>query len=83
MLKGLGVKKGDRVTLYMPMVLELSIAMLACARIGAMHSVVFAGFSPEALAGRMDDGHWYWLDQDSWPPRAWDYEDQEWEELNP
>ncbi|TVP56390.1 MAG: acetate--CoA ligase [Halomonadaceae bacterium] len=55
-LKSLGVKKGDVVTLYMPMVPEAAYAMLACARLGAVHSVVFAGFSPEALAGRMDDG---------------------------
>ncbi|HEY8414851.1 MAG TPA: acetate--CoA ligase, partial [Thermaerobacter sp.] len=54
-LKDLGVKKGDRVTLYMPMIPELPIAMLACARIGAPHSVVFAGFSPQALASRMED----------------------------
>ncbi|WP_043320243.1 acetate--CoA ligase [Microbulbifer sp. HZ11] len=55
-LKSLGVQKGDVVTIYMPMVPEAAVAMLACARIGAVHSVVFAGFSPEALAGRMDDG---------------------------
>ena len=48
-----GVQKGDRVAIYMPMVLELPIAMLACARIGAMHSVVFGGFSAEALAQRI------------------------------
>ena len=48
-LKKLGVKKGDRVCIYMPMILEASYAMLACARIGAIHSVVFGGFSPEAL----------------------------------
>jgi len=54
-LKSLGVSKGDRVTLYMPMIPEAAYAMLACARIGAIHSVVFAGFSSEALAGRMDD----------------------------
>ena len=46
----MGVKKGDRVTLYMPMIPEAAMAMLACARIGAVHSVVFGGFSPEALA---------------------------------
>ncbi|WP_372862450.1 acetate--CoA ligase [Spongiibacter sp.] len=56
-LKALGVHKGDVVTLYMPMVPEAIFAMLACARIGAVHSVVFAGFSPEALAGRISDGH--------------------------
>ncbi|MEL6324114.1 MAG: acetate--CoA ligase [Pseudomonadota bacterium] len=54
-LKALGVKKGDRVTIYMPMILETAYAMLACARIGAVHSVVFGGFSPEALAGRITD----------------------------
>ncbi|MCM8558211.1 acetate--CoA ligase [Sphingomicrobium sediminis] len=54
-LKALGVKKGDRVTLYMPMIPEGAYAMLACARIGAVHSVVFGGFSPEALAGRITD----------------------------
>lgn len=52
-LKSHGVKKGDRVAVYMPMLLELPIAMLACARIGAMHSVVFGGFSAEALAQRI------------------------------
>ncbi|SDM79123.1 acetate--CoA ligase [Maricaulis salignorans] len=54
-LKSLGVKKGDRVTIYMPMIPEAAYAMLACARIGAVHSVVFGGFSPEALAGRIND----------------------------
>ena len=54
-LKSLGVKKGDRVTLYMPMVPELAIAMLACARLGAAHSVVFGGFSSEALRDRIND----------------------------
>ena len=54
-LKSLGVKKGDRVTIYMPMIPEAAIAMLSCARIGAVHSVVFGGFSPEALAGRLED----------------------------
>ncbi len=54
-LKSRGVKKGDRVTLYMPMVVEAAYAMLACARIGAVHSVVFGGFSPGALAGRILD----------------------------
>ena len=52
-MKDLGVKKGDRVTLYMPMVPEAAYAMLACARIGAVHSIVFGGFSPDALAGRI------------------------------
>ncbi len=55
-LESLGVRKGDVVTLYMPMIPETAIAMLACARIGAVHSVVFAGFSPEALASRIDNG---------------------------
>jgi len=50
-----GVKKGDRVTLYLPMIPEAAYAMLACARIGAVHSVVFAGFSPDSLAGRIQD----------------------------
>ena len=54
-LKAQGVKKGDRVTLYMPMIPEAAYAMLACARIGAVHSVVFGGFSPDALAGRLKD----------------------------
>ena len=54
-LKGLGVQKGDRVTLYLPMIPEAAVAMLACARIGAVHSIVFGGFSPDALAGRIDD----------------------------
>lgn len=54
-LKALGAKKGDRVTIYMPMIPEAAVAMLACARIGAVHSVVFGGFSPEALAGRIED----------------------------
>ena len=54
-LKKHGVKKGDRVTIYMPMIPEAAYAMLACARIGAVHSVVFGGFSPEALAGRIVD----------------------------
>jgi acetyl-CoA synthetase len=54
-LKALGVAKGDRVTLYLPMILEAAVAMLACARIGAVHSVVFGGFSPEALHGRIED----------------------------
>jgi acetyl-CoA synthetase len=54
-LRRLGVKKGDRVTIYMPMIPEAAVAMLACARIGAVHSVVFGGFSPESLAGRISD----------------------------
>ncbi|WP_428087255.1 acetate--CoA ligase [Candidatus Thioglobus sp.] len=54
-LKKIGIKKGDRVCIYMPMILEASYAMLACARIGAIHSVVFGGFSPEALKDRILD----------------------------
>ncbi len=54
-LKALGAKKGDRITIYMPMIPEAAVAMLACARIGAIHSVVFGGFSPDALAGRIHD----------------------------
>ena len=54
-LKDAGAKKGDRVTIYMPMIPEATIAMLACTRIGAIHSVVFGGFSPDALAGRIED----------------------------
>ncbi len=54
-LKGMGVTKGDRVTLYMPMIPAAAVAMLACARIGAVHSVVFGGFSPESLCGRIED----------------------------
>ncbi len=54
-LKARGVKKGDRVTIYLPMIPEAAVAMLACARLGAVHSVVFAGFSPDSLAGRILD----------------------------
>jgi acetyl-CoA synthetase len=54
-LKSRGVKKGDRVTIYLPMIPETAYAMLACARIGAVHSVIFAGFSPESIAGRIKD----------------------------
>jgi len=54
-LKALGVKKGDRVTIYLPMVVEAAVAMLACARIGAIHAVVFGGFSPDSLANRIQD----------------------------
>ena len=54
-LKRLGAKRGDRITLYMPMIPEAAVAMLACTRIGAIHSIVFGGFSPEALAGRIED----------------------------
>ena len=55
LLKNLGVKKGDRVTIYLPMIPEAAVAMLACARIGAVHSIVFGGFSPDSLAGRIAD----------------------------
>src|ERR671910_1922883 len=54
-LKGLGVRRGDRVAIYMPMIPELPVAMLACARIGAPHSVVFGGFSADSLSGRIND----------------------------
>jgi len=54
-LKSLGARKGDRITIYLPMIPEAVVAMLACARIGAVHSVVFGGFSPEALRGRIED----------------------------
>ena len=54
-LKSLGVKKGDRVTIYLPMIPEIAVAVLACARIGAIHSVIFGGFSPDSIAGRMQD----------------------------
>jgi acetyl-CoA synthetase len=54
-LKSLGIKKGDRVSIYLPMIPELPVAMLACARIGAIHSVVFGGFSADSLAGRIND----------------------------
>ncbi len=54
-MKELGVQKGDRVTIYLPMIPEIAVAMLACARIGAVHSVVFGGFSPDSIAGRIQD----------------------------
>ena len=54
-LRSIGVKKGDRVTIYMPMIPEAAIAMLSCARLGAVHSVVFGGFAPESLRNRLDD----------------------------
>jgi acetyl-CoA synthetase len=54
-LKSIGVKKGDRVTIYLSMIPELAVALLACARLGAIHSVVFGGFSPDSLAGRIQD----------------------------
>ena len=60
-LKAMGVAKGDRVTIYMPMVPEGAFAMLACARIGAIHSVIFGGFSPEAIAGRVEDCQSDWI----------------------
>ena len=54
-LKAKGVKKGDRVTIYLPMIVEAAVAILACARIGAIHSVIFGGFSPDSIAGRIED----------------------------
>ena len=54
-LKAMGVTRGDRVTIYMPMIPELPVAMLACARIGAPHSIVFGGFSADSLSDRIDD----------------------------
>src|SRR5204862_6068173 len=54
-LKSLGVKKGDVVTIYMPMIPELAVAVLACARIGAVHSVIFGGFAPHAIVERVTD----------------------------
>ena len=54
-LKELGIKKGDRVTIYLTMIPELAYVMLACARIGAIHSIIFGGFSPESIAGRIND----------------------------
>jgi acetyl-CoA synthetase len=54
-LKARGVKKGDRVTIYMPMIAEAVVSILACARIGAVHSVIFGGFSPDSIAGRLED----------------------------
>jgi len=55
LLRSLGVKKGDRVCIYLPMIVEAAVAMLACARIGAVHSIVFGGFSPDSLASRIQD----------------------------
>ncbi|HJT98631.1 MAG TPA: AMP-binding protein, partial [Rhodanobacteraceae bacterium] len=55
LLTNLGVGKGDRVCIYLPMIPEAAVAMLACARIGAVHSVIFGGFSPDAIAGRIED----------------------------
>jgi acetyl-CoA synthetase len=60
-MKKHGVKKGDRVTIYMPMIVEAAYAMLACARIGAVHSIVFGGFSPESLAGRIEDAQSHYI----------------------
>ena len=54
-LKDVGVQKGDRVTIYMTMIPELAYTMLACARIGAIHSIIFGGFSPDSIAGRIND----------------------------
>ena len=54
-MKDLGIKKGDRVTIYLPMITEIAVAVLACARIGAVHSVIFGGFSPDSIAGRIQD----------------------------
>ena len=54
-LKELGIKKGDRVTIYLTMIPELAYVMLACARIGAIHSIIFGGFSPDSIAGRVND----------------------------
>ncbi len=54
-LKELGVKKGDRVTIYLTMIPELAYTMLACARIGAVHSIIFGGFSPDSISGRIND----------------------------
>jgi Acyl-coenzyme A synthetases/AMP-(fatty) acid ligases len=51
----LGVKKGDRVTIYLTMIPELAYTMLACARIGAIHSIIFGGFSPDSISGRIND----------------------------
>jgi acetyl-CoA synthetase len=60
-LKSLGIKKGDRVTIYMPMIPEAAYAMLACARIGAVHSVVFGGFSPDSISDRIEDCESDWV----------------------
>jgi acetyl-CoA synthetase len=54
-MRGLGIRRGDRVTIYLPMVIEAAVAMLACARLGAIHAVVFGGFSPDSLANRIQD----------------------------
>src|SRR5207237_2440501 len=60
-LKSLGIKRGDRVTIYMPMVPEAVVAMLACARLGAPHSVIFGGFSSQAIADRVEDAQSHYL----------------------
>ena len=60
-LKGMGVQRGDRVCIYLPMILELPIVMLACTRIGAIHSIVFGGFSADAIASRVEDASCKWL----------------------
>ena len=58
MLKSFGIKKGDKVAIYMPSSLMAVVSMLACARIGAVHNIVFAGFSAESLASRINDGEY-------------------------
>ena len=68
-LKGLGIRAGDRVGIYLPMIPEAAIAMLACARIGATHSVVFGGFSAEALRDRMNDAEASVVVTAEWPER--------------
>lgn len=60
-LKRMGVKKGDRVSIYMPMIPETAFAMLACTRIGAIHSVIFGGFSPDSIADRVNDSTCEWV----------------------
>ncbi len=69
-LKAHGVTKGDRVVLYMPMIPEAAYAMLACTRIGAIHSIVFGGFSPDALANRVNDSDAKVVITADWAPRA-------------
>ncbi|MDO8494724.1 MAG: acetate--CoA ligase, partial [Deltaproteobacteria bacterium] len=69
-LKNLGVKKGDRVTIYMPMVPELAVAMLACARIGAIHSIIFGGFSAESIADRLIDANSHFIITADWGLRG-------------
>jgi acetyl-CoA synthetase len=69
-LKKLGVKKGDRVSIYLPMIMELAVAMLACARIGAVHSIVFGGFSAEALRDRIQDCQAETLITNNWGYRS-------------